>query len=92
MSINYFTNNRFRVLFCLCESMDSNCCARISQQEVAERLNLSRMTVNTIFKQLREDGFIEQDSIRPMNNVVTQKAISIIDVFKQMNKKDGEDN
>ena len=72
--------------------MDSNCCARISQQEVAEKLNLSRMTVNTIFKQLREDGFIEQDAIRPINHIVTQKAISIMDIFKPINKSDVEDN
>ena len=62
--VNYFTNNRFKVLMCLYETADVKHCTRISQREVADQVGLSRITVNGIFQQLKNDGYVEFDTER----------------------------
>ena len=76
--IKYFTNTRFQVLHCLYETADKNYCTRITQQEVAELLHLSRLTVNTTLQQLRDDGFVEFDSTRINKYTLTQKGIEAV--------------
>ena len=84
--IKYFTNTRFQVLHCLYETADKNYCTRITQQEVAELLHLSRLTVNTTLQQLRDDGFVEFDSTRINKYTLTQQGI---DTVKQvLDRKD----
>lgn len=76
--IKYFTNTRFQVLHCLYETADKNYCTRITQQEVAELLHLSRLTVNTTLQQLRDDGFVDFDSTRINKYTLTQKGIDAV--------------
>ena len=79
--IKYFTNTRFQVLYCLYETSDKNYCTRITQQEVAEMLHLSRLTVNSMLQQLRDDGFVEFDSTRINKYTLTQKGIEAVETI-----------
>ena len=56
-NVKYFTNDKFRTLAYLYDVKGNDNRARITQQEVADELGLSRVTMNGIFKQLKEDGY-----------------------------------
>lgn len=50
-------------LFLLCMSIENRNVMRINQTEVAEKLNISRCTVNRTFKQLLESGNIGRNTM-----------------------------
>ena len=86
-NVKYFTNDKFRALAYLYDIKGSDNRARITQQEVADELGLSRVTMNGIFKQLKEDGYLEQDSVHIGRYLLTGKAISAIETFRNSDKK-----
>ena len=53
-----FVNDKFRVLSYMFDIMDKNNLARITQSELVEELDLSRSTVNNIFKALKDNGYL----------------------------------
>lgn len=86
-NVNYFTNDRFRTLSYLYDMKGADNTARITQQEVADELGLSRVTINGIFKQLKDDGYIEQDTAHLGRYLLKEKAISAIEMFRASDKK-----
>lgn len=86
-NIELFTNDTFRVLAYLHDIRDKNNCARTTQQEVADELGLSRVTVHNIFKQLRETKYIKQDIEHVGRYILTSKTITVVKTFKSLNKK-----
>lgn len=67
MDINYFGNDRYRVLACMRKSQVSvkNCAiVKLSQQEIADMVQLSKAKVNSIIAELKIDGYITQESPR----------------------------
>ena len=85
-NVKYFTNDKFRALAYLYDIKGSDNRARITQQEVADELGLSRVTMNGIFKQLKEDGYLEQDSVHIGRYLLTDKAISAVEMFRASDK------
>ena len=83
---SYFTNDKFRVLACLYDARGIDGSARITQQEVAEALNLSRVTINGIFKQLNEDGYLQRDPARASKHLLTDKAILVVEMFRKVDR------
>lgn len=81
-NVQYFTNDKFRVLACLYDVKGNDNSTRITQQEVADELGLSRMTVNGIFKQLKEDGYLQRDAVRASKHFLTDKAIVSVEKFR----------
>lgn len=79
--INYFTNDKFRALLFLYKARGQDNCARVTQQEVATAMGLSLVTMNGIFKQLKEDGYIEQDKERLSKYLLTNKALDAMKMF-----------
>ena len=86
-NIELFTNDTFRVLAYLHDIRDKNNCARTTQQEVADELGLSRVTVHNIFKQLKERWYIAQDLEHVGRYFLTDEALSVIEAFRCVEKK-----
>ena len=86
-NIELFTNDTFRVLAYLYDIRDKNNCARTTQQEVADGLGLSRVTVHNIFKQLKEYWYVAQDLEHVGRYFLTDEAITVIRTFRSVNKK-----
>ena len=83
-SVDYFTNDKFRVLACLYDAKGIDNSSRITQQEVAEELNLSRVTISGIFKQLKDDGYLTRDTERASKHLLTEKAILVVETFRKV--------
>ena len=87
MSIVEFTNDNFRVLAYLYDNMDTSRLVKITQQEVSDALGISRVTINKIFKQLKDGSYLTQDSTKVGRYYLTKKAISMIETFRSVEKK-----
>ncbi len=83
-NIELFTNDTFRVLAYLYDIRDKNNCARTTQQEVADELGLSRVTVHNIFKQLKERGYVEQDVERVGRYIVSSLGLVCVQKIKSI--------
>lgn len=85
-NVEYFTNDRFRVLACLYDARGADGSTRITQQEIADELNLSRVTINGIFKQLNDDGYLKRDPNRASKHLLTEKSILTVEMFRMADK------
>lgn len=85
--IQYFTNDNFRTLAYLYDAKSANGKVHITQQEVADDLGISRATVNKIMGELRDSGYIEQDGKHVGRYILTEKAISVIETFRTIEKR-----
>lgn len=81
-NVKTFTNDNFRTLAYLYDIKGNDNRARITQQEIADEMNLSRATVNRIIKQLKDEDYIIQDSVHIGRYLLTDKAISVIETFR----------
>ena len=86
-NVKYFTNDKFRVLSCLYDTKGIDNGTRITQQEIAEQLGLSRVTINGLLKQLKDDGYIQQDESRASKRLLTEKAIMVVEMFRLADKQ-----
>lgn len=79
MNIDYFGNDKYRVLTCMAErQMQVKDCVVInSQQKIAEILHLSKVKVNAIISELKFDGYLTQKSPRGEYSL-TDKAIAAL--------------
>lgn len=89
-NVQYFTNDKFRVLECVYDSRGLDGVARITQQEVAEKLGISRVTINSIFSQLVTDGYLLKDLNRASKYMLSDKAITSVVVFRMADSNHGE--
>lgn len=87
MSIVEFTNDNFRVLAYLYDNMGTSRLVKITQQEVSDALGISRVTINKIFKQLKDGSYITQDSTRVGRYYLTEKVISVVETFRSVEEK-----
>ena len=76
MEIDYFGNDKYRVLACMSErqiSVKDITIVKLSQQEIADIVQLSKAKVNGIIAELKTDGYITQESPRGKYSL-TEKA------------------
>jgi biotin operon repressor len=67
MDIEYFGNDKYKVLSCMGKRQISvmDCLiVKLSQQEIADIVQLSKVKVNGIITELKKDGYITQKSPR----------------------------
>ena len=86
-NVKHFTNDNFATLAYLYDNKGKDDYARITQGEVATALGLSMMTMNGIFKQLKEDEYIIPDATHPGRYLITAKAINAVKAFRAADKK-----
>ena len=83
MSIVEFTNDNFRVLAYLYDNMDTSRLVKITQQEVSDALGISRVTINKIFKQLKDGGYLTQDSTKVGRYYLAESSVRLVESFRQ---------
>ena len=80
MKFDYFANDKLKVLCCMAERqilVKDAMIIKLSQQEIAEILNLSKVKVNGIINELKADGYLIQNSSRG-KYTLTEKAVDIL--------------
>ena len=82
-SIEQFTTDNFHILSYLCEIRGKDDKVSITQQEIADKFDLSRATVNKIISELKSEGYLEQDGAHIGRYVVTKAAIKLVRTFLQ---------
>lgn len=86
MSLEFFSNDRFRVLQCMLERqinvMGKNI-VPLSQQDIADVVQLSKKKVNTIIGELKENGYIQQQSSTRGKYLLTDKAVQAVDKIQK---------
>lgn len=83
-SLNSLINDKFKVLLCLYDYMGPDNYSRITQQEISEKLEINRVTINKFFKELSESGFIEIDTRHLSKYLITEKALKIINTIREL--------
>lgn len=67
MMMEYFGNDKYKVLSCMAQrqiAVNNNLIVKLSQQEISSIVNLSKVKVNAIISELKENGYITQRSTR----------------------------
>lgn len=62
-------------------SVKDSCVVKLTQQEIADIVQLSKVKVNAIIAELKTDGYITQNSPRG-KYTLTKKAIKTLSEFK----------
>ena len=60
---------------------------KYTQQEIADDLEISRVTVNKIIGELKNSGYLEQDGKHVGRYILTEKALSVIETFRMIENK-----
>ena len=90
MSIEYFGNDKYKVLACMAERqipVKDNTIIKLSQQEIADILKLSKVKVNTIITELKADGYVNQKSPRGKYSLTDKAKKELADLLKMGVKK-----
>ena len=75
--IEYFANDKYRVLDCMNKSqisVNGEEIIKLSQQEIADILHFTKPKVNSVISELKKDGYIIQHSCRGKYSL-TKKAV-----------------
>ena len=82
MNVSYFTNDKYKVLICMAErqiEVSGVVYTPLSQRQVADITGISFGTVNTIIKDLKDNGYIEYNGTTTRGKYfLTDKARLII--------------
>ena len=84
MNITMFLNDNMRVLDYLYSKRDDEDFIRVSQQEVAEYFDLSRPTINRIFKALKENGYLLSDERYNCKYKITEKSLYLVEKIRSI--------
>lgn len=84
--IDLFTTDNFRVLAHLYDKRSADNKTHITQQEVADNLKLSRITINKIMGELKSAGYITPDGNHNGRYVLTDKAVQIVKNFREIDR------
>lgn len=85
-NIESLTNTNFKVLSYLYDTRDNTNLVRKTQGEISKELNLSRATVNTTFKSLKENGYLIHDETRVACYYLTEEAVKTMALFRKNSK------
>jgi DNA-binding MarR family transcriptional regulator len=77
-------NDNFKVLSYLYDNRDKENIIRYTQGEIADAMGFSRPTVNGIFKQLKEAGYLIQDTTKIGRYHLTEEANKVIETFRKL--------
>jgi biotin operon repressor len=81
MDIDFFTNDRFRVLTCMQQrqiDISGSQCVPLSQRQIAEITGIAYKTVNSVMKTLRDNGYIIRQGTTRGQYSLTSKAINVL--------------
>lgn len=82
MSIDFFTNDRYKILSCMAERLievSGKIYAPISQRQISEITGLAFKTVNAVIKELRDNDYIDYEGTTRGKYYLTDKAKKDLD-------------
>ena len=85
MVINDFTNNNFLVLSHLYDEKDQNNVVKTTQDEVAEHLGISRVTVNRAFVLFINNGYLRRDTSHVGRYTITTFGCNVVCKIRELN-------
>ena len=85
MVIKDFTNNNFLILSYLFDEKDQNNIIKITQDEVAEHLGLSRVTVNRAFVLFINNGYLRRDTNHVGRYTITTFGCKLVCKIRELN-------
>ena len=84
--IKILTNNTYRVLSYLFDKKNRNNLVVVTQNEVSKDLDLNKTTVNTIMRNLKENGYITQDENHVGRYSLTDAGVKTVSLFRKSEK------
>ena len=81
--ISVLTTNTYRVLRYMFDKKDKNNVVNITQNEIAQELELNKSTVNMLMKTLKEKGYVIQDEEHLGRYSITEIGVKTILLFKK---------
>ena len=78
MSLEFFSNDRYKILQCMIDrqiEVRGQAIVPLSQQDIADMVQFSKKKVNTIIGELKEYGYIKQQSSTRGKYLLTDKAV-----------------
>lgn len=89
------TSNRYKILKILYENQvkkaDGTVFIPVTQAEIAADLKISKITVNSLFKDLQVDGLVSKCGSMRGRYELSDKALMIIEQMNIIDKRLGED-
>lgn len=82
-NIDVFTNERFRLLSYLYDIKGKDNLVKITQTELVSELGISRGSINSIFKFLRNFGYLIHDDTRIGRYYLTLEALNVVETFRK---------
>ena len=74
--LDYFVNDKYKILECMAQrqiSVNDALVVKLSQQDIADILHFTKVKVNSIIGELKQDGYVIQHSSRGKYSL-TEKA------------------
>lgn len=85
-NISVLTNNSYKVLSYMFDKKDKENLVVITQNEIGEYLKLNKGTVNTIFKVLKDNGYIKYDKKHKGRYTITDSGVKTVSLFRKSEK------
>ena len=85
--IDYFTNENFKLLDYLYDSLNNENIVSITQQEIADKFGVSRPKVNRMIADLTENGYLKRIESKMARYVMSQEAIDFVKGVRAANRK-----
>ena len=86
--LDFFVNDNYTMLAYLYDIRNPNTnTANVTQDELAEKLYISRATVNKLIKNLRDAGYVLFDANHVGRYILADKSIIVVETFKQLEQK-----
>ena len=85
-NLEYFANDNYKVLKVLYDNkiqVKDKCYVALSQQEIADMVNFSKLKTNGIMQELREKGFIANYENKRRKYVLTDIGYKVIELMKK---------
>ena len=86
--LEFFVNDNYTMLAYLYNIRNPNTnTTNVTQDELAEKLHISRATVNKLIKNLRDAGYVLFDANHVGRYILADKSIVVVETFKQLEQK-----
>ena len=85
--MNLFLNSNYALLSHLHSIMNPDGVSHITQQELADKIMVSRITVNKMIQDLKREEYVIVDPRHIGRYRLTEKAIVLVESFQEINSK-----
>ena len=85
-NLEYFANDNYKVLKVLYDNqiqVKDKCYVALSQQEIADMVNFSKLKTNGIMQELREKGFIANYENKRRKYILTDIGYKVIELMSK---------